>query len=190
MNTLYTSHMHIWTLRMFALRLFVCSLSKLSWVCQFGVACSLSISWHVLGGVSDQFVIPSWLCVLPAVRPWSCATLILEAPGDTAKCSTHSTLGQIKDSAYWSSSLRERNRRTRFAFSFAPEKSSSTRMCVTRYSTALSELCRVSAVMWRLIFENVNWYLVTLNNSSAIEFYEENNSLLLFPFGTNILILV
>ncbi len=36
---------------------------------------------------------------------WS-ATLILAAPRDEAKCSTHSTQGQIKDSACWSWSLR------------------------------------------------------------------------------------
>ncbi len=84
----------------------VFSLSKLSWDCQFGVVCSASVSWHVPGGVSDQFVIPSRLCVLPAVRPRPRATLILAAPRDEAKCSTHSTQGQIKDSACWSWSLR------------------------------------------------------------------------------------
>lgn len=77
----------------------VFSLSKLSSDCQFGVVCSASVSWHVPGGVSDQFVIPSRLCALPAVRPWPRATLILAAPRDEAKCSTHSTRGQIKDSA-------------------------------------------------------------------------------------------
>lgn len=48
----------------------VFSLHKLILDCPFGVE---GLSWHVPVGSSDQFVIPSLLCALPALRWWPCS---------------------------------------------------------------------------------------------------------------------
>lgn len=122
----------------------VFSLHKLSSDCPFGAE---GLSWHVPVGGSDQFVIPSPLCVLPALRWWPCSD-----PGGTLGQGqvfhTHHT--GTKDLVPADPCLRGRGTEDQAFqnFSSLQVKRSVTRIPYVWQDTALSEWSSGCNVVW------------------------------------------
>lgn len=136
----------------------VFSLHKLSLDCPFGAE---GLSWHVPVGGSDQFVIPSPLCVLPALRWWPCSD-----PGGTLGQGqvfhTHHTGTKElvpADPCLRGTGTEEQALQNFFSIHV---KSSVTRICVTRYSSLWMELRLQCA--FGLGLKNVNRCLDALNS--------------------------